>query len=450
MDSSSVWSFDLAGGADTIVAVATPPGHGALALLRLSGADTSRIAAELCPGLDIAESWRAQLTVVRCGDGLPQERAVAIVYRGPRSYTGEDMLELTVHGSPALVQGVMHECVELGCRPAQPGEFTRRAVANGKMDVTQAEGIADLIAAETAWQLRVAQAQVRGVLSARVAETRRVLVGLLARIEGELDLAAQGVGAPPGELAAELATAVRGLQWLLATARAGERIRDGVRVVILGPPNSGKSTLFNRLLRCERAIVSVHPGTTRDVLEAEVEIGGVRVVLADTAGLRESSDLVEQEGIRRAEAAAAAADVIVFLRDARTVAGPGPRGWEPDGRPWIGVLSKTDLVNGPVSGDQRWVAVSLTTGAGWEDLESRLQALVIGELGETDGVVAVSRRHAAGLRAALNELGAIRLAETEVAAEAVRAAIDHLGEIIGDVTSEEVLDAVFARFCVGK
>lgn len=443
-------SFDLAGGADTIVALATPPGHGALAVVRLSGIDTARVAQELCPGLDTNAAWQAQLTTVRCGNGVPEERAVAIVYRGPRSYTGEDMLELTIHGSPALVAGVIGECVARGCRPARPGEFTRRAVANGKMDVTQAEGIADLIAADTPWQLRVAQAQVRGAVSTRVEEMRRGLVGLLARIEGELDFVGQEVVTASGELATELEMAVDGARKLLATARAGERIRDGLRVVILGPPNSGKSTLFNRLLRCERAIVSAHPGTTRDVLEAEIEIGGVRVVLADTAGLRESPNLVEQEGVRRAEEAAATADAVLLLRDMTTLSGSAPLGWNPGERPWMGVLTKSDLVANGVSGDAQWVAVSLTTGRGWDELERRLHGLVLREIGETDGAVAVCRRHAVALRAALDELEGVRLGEPEVAAEAVRAAIDHLGEIIGEVGAEDVLDAVFARFCIGK
>lgn len=443
-------SFDLAGGTDTIVALATPPGHGALAVVRVSGPDTHKVGGELCPGLDTGAPWRAQLTAVRCGDGVPAERAVAIVFRAPRSYTGEDMLEITIHGSPALVGGVIGEWVARGCRPARPGEFTRRAVANGKMDVTQAEGIADLIAAETAWQLRVAQAQVRGAVSARVSETRHSLIGLLARIEGELDLAAQGVATAPGELADELSSALLGAEELLATARAGERIRDGVRLAILGPPNSGKSTLFNRLLRCERAIVSPHPGTTRDVLEAEVEIGGVQVRVADTAGLRESADQVEQEGVRRAEAAAVAADAVVLLCDVTTPGGAVPDDWITGGRPWLGVMTKTDLVAGNVSADPGWVGVSLTTGAGWEELERRLCDLVSREVGEIDDAVAVNRRHAAALRAACDELAGVRLAETEVAAEGVRAAIEHLGEIIGDVTSEDVLDAVFARFCVGK
>ncbi len=449
MASSSALSFDLAGGADTIVALATPAGHGALAVVRLSGADTLKIATGLCPGLDPTASWKAQLTQVQCGDGLPDERAVAIVYEGPRSYTGEDMLEITVHGSPALTQAVIGACVGLGCRPARPGEFTRRAVANGKMDVAQAEGVAELIAAETAWQLRVAQTQVRGELSARVAAARRLLIGLLARIEGELDLAAQGVAAGAGELAAERGKALAEVEGLLATSRAGERIRDGLRLVILGAPNSGKSTLFNRLLRRQRAIVSAHPGTTRDVLEAEVEIGGVRVVLADTAGLRESPDKVEQEGVRRAEAAAATADAIVLLHDATVSVSP-PAGWDPGGRPWLGVLTKTDLVAGVVAGDEEWVAASLLTGDGWGAFEERLHALVSQEIGETDGAVAVNRRHAVGLAAARDELLAVRFGEPEVAAECVRAAIQHLGEVIGDVSSDEVLDAVFARFCVGK
>jgi tRNA modification GTPase len=438
--SSSGWSSDLSGGADTIVARATAPGPAALAVVRLSGPEVRRIASEISPAVDFGEPWRARLVVV---DGAA-DRAVVIPFCAPRSYTGEDMLELTVHGSPAVVRSLIERCLAAGARPAGPGEFTRRAVANGKLDLVQAEAVRDLVRAETAWQARNAREQLDGLLSRRLGELRDELVELLARLEAALDFVDQGVALDGADAAARLESCREAVAALLATAAAGERIRDGVRVAIVGPPNSGKSTLFNTLLGRERAIVGPHPGTTRDVLEAELEIGGLRVTLADTAGLREADDPVEEEGVRRARAAAAAAAVVLELWPA----GSGqPPGAAPADDATIRVLSKADLPH-PAAGSL--LAVSCATGQGVDRLRERLAETVARGIPDLGGEVAISERHRRGLERAAAELAACDLAVPELAAESLRWAARELEALIGGLATEELLDEVFASFCIGK
>lgn len=438
--SSSGWSSDLSGGAETVVARATAPGPSALAVVRLSGPEVRRIASEISPAVDFGEPWRARLVAL---DGL-DERAVAIAFAAPRSYTGEDMLELTVHGSPFVVRSLIERCLAAGARPAGPGEFTRRAVANGKLDLVQAEAVRDLVRAETAWQARNAREQLDGLLSRRLAGLRDGLVELLARFEASLDFADHGVALDPDAEAARLDRCREALAALLATAAAGERIRDGVRVVIVGPPNSGKSTLFNTLLGRERAIVGPHPGTTRDVLEAELEIAGLRVTLADTAGLREAADPVEEEGVRRARAAAATATVVLELWPAD---GGSPTSAPPEDAVTIRVMSKADL---PHPAAPSLLAVSCATGDGIDRLRELLAATVAGGVPDLGGEVAISERHRRGLERAAAELAACDLATPELAAESLRWAAGELEALIGGIATEELLDEVFASFCIGK
>ncbi|NOZ79037.1 MAG: tRNA uridine-5-carboxymethylaminomethyl(34) synthesis GTPase MnmE [Acidobacteria bacterium] len=447
---SSASSSGLAGAGETIVAPATAPGRGALAILRVSGDETARAAARACPGLDFSRAWRAQLVDLVGGPGEVIERGIVIPYHGPQSYTGEDMLEVIVHGSAAVTAAVMDAFIAGGCRVAEPGEFTRRAVANGKMDLIQAEGVADIVAAETAWQVRAARAQMEGALSGRIEALRHALTGLLARLEGEIDFAAQGVANPPGELAARRDAIRNQIEALLATAASGERIRDGIRVAIVGVPNAGKSTLFNALLKAERAIVSPHPGTTRDVIEAEAEIGGMAVTLVDTAGLRPGETPVEAEGVRRARMAAAEADLLLAVHPCNHPEDPDLNALI-DGRSWIGILSKTDLAAAPASLEAAgWIPVSLKTGEGFERVEAALRKLVAGGLENVEGAAVINRRHRANLEAALDEVTSAPLDEPELGAEALRAALGLLDELIGTVETEDVLDRVFASFCLGK
>ncbi len=449
MDSSNASSFDLAGGADTIVARATPPGQGALAVVRVSGRGVERAAARICPRLDLGQPRRAQLVALRDPSGAALDRAVVIPYAAPSSYTGEDMLELMIHGSPALTRSVMELFVQVGCRLAQPGEFTRRAVANGKMDLLQAEAVADLVAAETKVQLALARRHLRGELSHRVEELRARLIDLVARLEAGLDFAAQGVEVDYTDLEERRRRVVESLESLLATRRLGRRVREGVRVVLLGAPNAGKSTLFNRLLRTERSIVTPHPGTTRDFIEAEVEIAGLRVILVDTAGVGAGNDPVEREGIRRSLDVAKDADLLLVLE---SVVEKGGAVIDPPAEiPVLFLETKVDLLEGtPPEDGQGRLALSALTGEGWERFERRLETMLREDAGPGEGRIAVNVRQAAALEGALESVNRAPMDEPELAVEEMRGALETLGELLGEVRPEEVLDTIFSSFCLGK
>lgn len=442
--SSSGLSSDLVGGRDAIVARATPAGRGALAVVRVSAPAVEEIVGRLCPDLDLDRPWCAQLVAVRDACGEVLDRAVVVPYRAPRSYTGEDMLEVILHGSTYTVGAVIDACIAAGARQARPGEFTRRAVANGKMDLVQAEAVRDLVAAETSWQARNARRQLKGELSARILGVRERLVSLLAEVEAGIDFVDQGAGLDGARLEAALGRCREELERLLRTSAAGGRIRDGLRVVILGPANAGKSTLFNHLVGRERAIVSPQPGTTRDLIEADLEVAGVAVVLVDTAGIGAAGDAVEREGVRRAQAAAATAGAAILLWPC----GGGEAPAEPDGVEVIRVRSKGDLEGCGV--EPGWLRVSVHSGEGVAELERRLEALVGVDGEELGGEVAISRRHRRALERALGELEACGFGAPELAAERLRWAAEELSELIGTVSRETVLDEVFAGFCIGK
>jgi tRNA modification GTPase len=446
-DFSSGLSSALAGGAETIVARATPAGRGGLAVIRVSGSGVGAAAAVVCPGLDLSVERKACLVRIRNAGGADIERAVVIAYRGPRSYTGEDMLEVMVHGSPFVVEETVKAFQGAGARPAEPGEFTRRAVANGKLDLIQAEAVRDLTAADTAWQARMARAQAKGVLSQRFEQLRSSLVDLLAGIEGALDFSHHDV--PFDQAAAEAGRdgCLLTTRALLETAVAGRKVRDGVRVVILGEPNAGKSTLFNTLVGAEKAIVSPFPGTTRDLVEAEIDLSGVRVILQDTAGLGKSTHPVEREGVRRAEGAAATADVVVWMWPVD--GDPHEPSVLAEGRPVLRLRSKADLdvERARAAG---WIPVSCRSEEGLEAFRRELVAEVGSGLADLGGEVAVAARHIDHLTRAAAELEAGVFSEPELAAEAVRAALEEVRELTGDVLTEHVLDRVFASFCIGK
>lgn len=447
-DSSNEWSSALAGGADTIVARATPAGRGALAVLRVSGSRTEALAADLCPKLDMNRPWHAQLVELVGRDGVVVDTAVAIPYRAPRSATGEDMLEVIVHGSPWIVAETTAVLRHAGARDAEPGEFLRRAVANGKIDLVQAEAINDLTRAETTAQARAARVQASGVLSERFRALRDDLTSLLARIEASLDFAAQEIAYDRPAVAEEARRLLSVIDELAATAAVGRRLRDGIRVAIVGPRNSGKSTLFNRLVGSERAIVSPHPGTTRDLVEAELEIAGIRVVLQDTAGIGDAADPIEAEGMRRTAGAAAEADALIVLWP---VDGDGPPEeiTADEEQTVLRVRSKSDLAEKaqPPAG---WLSVSCVSGRGERELRSRLRRVVGEEVDDLGGIVAICERHRRRLEAARTELAGLPAAAPELAAEAVRAAVEEMRELLGEVAVDDVLDRVFADFCIGK
>jgi tRNA modification GTPase len=390
----------------------------------------------------------ASLRTLRDAAGEPLDRAIVLWFPAPRSYTGEDAAELHLHGGPAVIQAVGDALAAAGCRPAEPGEFTRRAFLLGRVDLTEAEGIADLVAAETQAQRRQALRQAGGALSQRVAGWAERLTRVLAHQEAAIEFAEDGL---PNDLEARAAAAMRELAAELREAIAegsrAERLREGLCFAILGAPNAGKSSLLNALAGREAAIVSSRPGTTRDVVTARLELGGVPVTLADTAGLREAADEIEAEGVRRALRAGRQADLVLAVFAANAAPEPGTLALlGPDA---VAVVSKADLGAGPaVVGALR---VSARTGEGLGALRERLAAEALARAGLGAQAALTRPRHRAALAEAAGwlEEGA-EASLPELAAEASRAALAALGRLAGRVGVEDVLDRVFGEFCIGK
>lgn len=440
---------------DTICALASGAPPAAIAVLRLSGPRVSWLAAQ---HLDcgIPEARHATLTNVRDACGALIDRGLALFMSGPGSYTGEDTLELYLHGGAAVIEHLLSAVTAHdGVRMAEPGEYTRRAFEAGKLDLTEAEGVADIIEAETRAQKAQALRQLSGGLSETYASWRAELTGILALVEVAIDFPDEG-DAPQDTTA----TILEKLDGVIAEVHAalgdggiGERIRDGFRVVIIGAPNAGKSTLLNRLARREAAIVTSQAGTTRDVIEVRRVLGGHVVWIADTAGLRVTDDEIEAEGVRRAERAAREADLRIFLIDGES---PEISTLSTDYRMArdLVVVNKADLrpAASQLKADH---VICAKDGAGVAALEQAI-AEFIGHCATTiEAPVITRQRHRARLQDGLNRLEAARnaLADgvgAELAGEDIRLAVRHLGSIIGIVGVEDVLGAVFSAFCIGK
>ncbi|WP_271202117.1 tRNA uridine-5-carboxymethylaminomethyl(34) synthesis GTPase MnmE [Methylopila turkensis] len=434
---------------DTIVAVSTAPGKAAVAVLRLSGPQAGAALDAIAGGRPAPRvaAYRA-LRSPSAGELL--DRGLALWFPGPASATGEDAAELHVHGGRAVVAAVLDAALALpGLRAAEPGEFARRAFLAGKLDLAEAEGLADLIDAETEAQRRQAARQSEGALSEVVDGWRERLVAAMALVEAGIDFVDEddvpaAARQQAFEAVAELAETLRAA---LADTRA-ERLRDGFRVAIVGAPNAGKSSLLNALARREVAIVTDAPGTTRDVVEVRLDLGGYPVLVADTAGLRDAADAAEREGVRRALVRAREADLVLWLRDA-SVAVPEPA---PETGGWLWrVASKIDLVAAPSDADH---GVSTASGAGVDALIAAIAEAARDALGGTEHAGLTRARHREALRAALDELDAVlgswpSLAD-ELVAEGLRRAATDLGRIAGRVGVEDVLDRLFASFCIGK
>ena len=439
-------SSDLAGGADTICALATAVGAGALAIVRVSGPGVGPVLRCVCPRLQLEEPWVARRIRVVDRTGSVIDDGIGVAYRGPRSYTGEDMAELTVHAGPAGVRQVLERLVECGCRLAEPGEFTRRAVANGKMDLVQAQGLVSLLAAESGAQQRAARAQMAGALSGRLGSVRQELIKALGAVEGVIDLGE----VLSTEEKATVGAAVRRARDVLDEYRRG--VEHGqvsgrrYRVVIAGEANSGKSTLLNGLVGEERAIVAEGGGTTRDPVECLVELAGVPVLLVDTAGLRTGGDPVEREGMRRSVAAIGSADLVVEVRSAeswRRQEVPVPEGCER-----LLVWSKIDRVRQEEF--PGGVAAVLTSPAGVQRVRDALEERLTRVRGWMEDGLSATRRQAAAAQRAWAELAGCEDLEVELLAEGLRGAAKELGRVFGEIDGEEVLGEVFAQFCVGK
>jgi tRNA modification GTPase len=432
--------------ADTIFAVASGAGQAAIAVMRLSGPDSRAMLAALCGRVPAPR--RASFRRLRGRDGAELDQGMVVWLPGPGSYTGEDSAELYLHGGRAVLTGVADVLVALGARPAEPGEFTRRAFLNGRMDLTEAEAVHDLVAAETAAQRRQALRQLDGALGTLYGGWADRLRLLLAHQEALIDFPDEDL--PPeveAQVLTELAALRREVAAHLDDGRRGERLREGLVFAITGPPNVGKSSLVNALAERDVAIVSAIPGTTRDALETRVVLGGVPVTLVDTAGLREASDEIEAEGVRRARARAAAADLVIDVVDSAPPLAGGGRG-EGEARFRLLVANKIDLGGAVPAGA---IAVSALTGEGLDTLRTRL-ADAARSLTESTGPPPLTQaRHRAALHEAATRLAGAQAADLpELRAEDLRLALRALGRITGSVGVEDILDTLFARFCIGK
>ena len=457
---------------DTIAAIATARGRAALAVLRLSGPDAVAIVAACFRGRDLAEapSHTAHVGFLLGTDGEPIDQVVVTVFRAPRSATSEDVVEVTCHGGDFAPQLALESLLAHGARLAAPGEFTQRAFLNGKMDLAQAESVADLIHASSSLAHRVSLAHLQGRYSRRLEELRDELLEVCAYVELELDFAEEDVAfADEARLRTLLDRAATLLGGLLGTYGLGTLLREGVRVTIAGRPNAGKSTLLNALVGRDRAIVSPTPGTTRDEIEAEAEIEGLRFRFIDTAGLRRTSDLIEQEGVRRAERAVEAADALLYVYDLTHGLAEEEAAYlhglveRHPALPILLVGNKRDLVDAATPPDLAGVVfVPLSAERsqhhpeGLTLLFQELTSRVAAGLGEADASpVVMNQRHRQHLRQALDAVEAARQAlhagtSGDALALDLRVALHELGAITGQITNEDVLDQIFSRFCIGK
>lgn len=438
----------------TIFALASGAGRAGVAVFRLSGPDAGR-ALQMLSGRALPAPRRACRCLLRNVTGEPLDDGLVLWFPGPASFTGDDVVELHLHGGRAVAQGITDALVALGLRPAEPGEFSRRAFEAGKLDLTQAEAIADLVDADTAAQRRQALSQMGGALGRLYEDWRGRLLRAQAHVEAEIDFSDEdlpgGLGLAASralqEVAAEISTH-------LADGGRGERLRDGLHVAIVGAPNVGKSSLLNCLAGRDVAIVSATAGTTRDVLEVHLDLGGYPVTLADTAGLRDTTEEIEREGVRRARLRADHADLRLVVFDGTCLPQLDPDSVAMIDDASLVVVNKVDCVVAGCPravGGQPVLGVSAATGAGVERLLAALQERA-GAVLDGGGAPAVTRaRHRAALQEAVTAIGRARVASLpELAAEDVRLAVRAIGRITGRVDVEDMLDLVFSEFCIGK
>ena len=438
---------------NTIVAIATPPGRGGVGVLRISGAGVREIAHAMLQRLPPARY--ADYREFADADGETIDVGLALYFPGPHSYTGEDVLELHAHGSPVVLDLLLQRVVALGARRAEPGEFTQRAFLNGKLDLAQAEAVADLIASASEQAARSALNSLQGAFSAEVQRVIDKLVQLRVGVEGDLDFTEEqdATMAEDSVVRSALGNLNETMAELLQQAERGAVLSDGMNVALIGKPNVGKSSLFNRLVREQRAIVAASPGTTRDVIRQSIQLDGIPVELVDTAGLRQSEDPVEREGITRAEKAGGSADLVIEIHEYR----PGePPTVATDPRTVI-VYNKIDLhglePSEDLTGGSPVVYLSARTGQGVAALEAAIKR-AIGPADGTLGDFSARARHLDALRSAQSFLAdaseRAAAGSQELLAEHLRLAQLSLSEIRGGFTSEELLGEIFARFCIGK
>ena len=441
---------------ETIVAIASPPGMGAVSVIRLSGARAFKIAISVVRGEVLPKPRRVGLRSIQDDTGRVIDEGLLITFEGPGSYTGEDVVEFTGHGGVMVTRRVLERFVEAGAVPAGPGEFTQRAFMNGRMDLTQAEAVMDLISAQTSLALRSANEQLDGRLGRTCENIRAKLLGATAHLEAFIDFPEEDIDPEVGAaLCKTLSEQSASIAGLLSTADQGRILREGVRTVIFGKPNVGKSSLLNRLLGYQRAIVSSKEGTTRDTIEEVVNLRGIPLRLIDTAGVRESSDEIEQEGIAMTHGQLARADLVLVIWDLSESFVDSAEVSIPDGARRLDILNKSDLEDVSWAG-VKGLRISCESGSGFEDLESAISKLLsLDEAQWGDHSVAVNARHQACLTRAQSSLTraitSLRAGdEPELTALDLREALTAIGEIAGIVDTEEILGEIFGNFCIGK
>lgn len=442
---------------DTIVAIATPPGRGGIGVVRICGPDAPAIAARLT-GRASFDPRHATLTAIVDPSGTAIDRAVVTAFPAPHSYTGEDVVEISAHGSPVVLDAIVAAAAAAGARLANPGEFTFRAHLHGRIDLVQAEAIAELVDAVTPLQARIAFDQLEGTLTSQLRALDGALLEIIAPLEASLDFPDEGYHfLASGETARAMDAALASIDALLSDASRGRLIREGVMVAIVGPPNAGKSSLFNRLAGAPRAIVTAVPGTTRDLLTERIDIGGVPFTVVDTAGLRAgAADAIEEEGIARARQAVSAADVVVVVLDRSLSLGTDGVDLlaETSARARVVVASKADLPAGWSADAVGALAVSAVSDVGLGDLRNALLNAA-GGVALRDRAPVANRRQAGLLEKAREAIARARAAAAagvpeEFVLADLHEARGHFDEITGARPQDEVLRLIFERFCIGK
>jgi len=459
---------------DTIAAISTPPGRGGIGIVRIAGPDALIVAAKLLTLKSPPEHARATLTRVLdpADPAATIDDALVTAFTAPHSYTGDTLVEIAAHGSPVILEAILRAALTLGARLAEPGEFTRRAFLSGRIDLTQAEAVHDLIAAQTLDQARVAAQQLGGALSRRIAPAKESLLHLIALLEAGMDFASGELDdvaiVPPVQIALSIDSVISPLEALAATFTRGALLRNGAAIAIVGRPNAGKSSLFNLLLHRDRAIVTPLPGTTRDTLEESVSLSGIPIRLIDTAGLRiTGADVAEQHGIARTHATLADADLILLVRDAAQPITTDDLTLAAllDGRPHLIIENKIDLLSSATQGSTHLeseartglpvLPTSAITGAGLDDLRSAILAQLgaAGSLAES-GLLNNLRQQQAVI-AAVNSLQAAAAANSvglphEMILLDLHSALRALDSLTGTTTPDDILTRIFSTFCIGK